>query len=52
MKATKNKITINHFLADGRQVESMKGYEVPLTDRTKVAYQILAEAQKKRKVKT
>lgn len=37
---------IIHILADGTRVQSMKGREVPLNDRTRRAYEIVAESNK------
>jgi hypothetical protein len=39
-------IRITHHLANGETRESMKGYKVPINDRTIVAYQILARYEK------
>lgn len=41
MTAKTKRITINHFLSDGRKIASIKGYVVPLNDKTKVAYEVL-----------
>lgn len=39
---------IRHFLADGREVESIEGFIVPREGATEAAYRILAEFAKKR----
>lgn len=41
-----SKCIIRHFLADGTQVESMKGRIVPTTGKTKLVYMMLAGAEK------
>lgn len=48
-KASNNSaIRITHHLANGETRESMKGYKVPINDRTIVAYRILARYEKVR----
>ena len=34
---------IRFFLSDGREIESLDGLVVPVTERTKTAYRLLAE---------
>lgn len=43
------KIIIVHFLANGQEVNSVKGREIPLSDRTKSAYATLATPEKTRR---
>lgn len=41
------KVKITHHLSNGEIRESMKGYPVPVTERTKIAYSIIASFEKK-----
>lgn len=41
------KVIINHYLADGRKVENIERYKVPINEKTKIAYIILASVKEK-----
>lgn len=47
MSKKNQKPKITHFLADGTRVQSMKGCEVPLNNKTQIAYEILSESKQK-----
>lgn len=40
---------VKHILADGREVESIKGFVVPATGATEPVYRILLEFEKKKR---
>jgi len=42
---------VKHILADGREVESIKGFVVPATGATEPVYRILLEFEKKKRRK-
>lgn len=41
-------VTITHIMADGTVRDSIDGLVIPLTEATKPAYMILAEARRRR----